>query len=436
MAELKEITITMNNIKDILERFYNNFINQEQGGYFFIGLADYLNYVLETPILSGLVFKVIEKRDEEYEKLESLEKKSFEELESAKTKLLKIIEENKIDTYAIKPIFPFLANINIVEELKMFEKDRKELNYSGHLIGQFNQYLFNIAKGISEQGHKDKLAEFTLSEKEYTEHHNEPQNGVYFGNNIYGNFVFSKTLKFKRKQEEYIENARKSELWSVFDELLKFNRAFTEKRKNRYSFEFLNNETAATNKEVRDNVDITYMIEDLDKINGVKNNNILSDGIYKLNRSEFKNYATRTNTFLLNELVKTENKILENKEEQDKFKIKFNSLVGTLRYGDITHSFHKGRNGDDLRLSLFKKLWEEKRFIKKGVEQIKGKSLQPAFLAVQLNMTSDASTFARNKNVQERFFGIIKGINRILKNKKFPAYIERKGGIQFVINEK
>ncbi|KKS96705.1 MAG: hypothetical protein UV75_C0002G0174 [Candidatus Giovannonibacteria bacterium GW2011_GWA1_43_15] len=117
-------------------------------------------------------------------------------------------------------------------------------------------------------------------------------------------------------------------------------------------------------------------------------------------------------------------------------KIRFDSLNGVIRYGDEVVRFHRGERSNKPRLALFRVLWELKKYIKNGKIKAKGESFPPEALAVRINLISGASDFQRNKPKQEQFFGLIKGINRELRNKKIPAQIERNNGIQLVITEK
>jgi len=117
-------------------------------------------------------------------------------------------------------------------------------------------------------------------------------------------------------------------------------------------------------------------------------------------------------------------------------KTKFDSQNGVLKYGFTLHSFHRGQRGEEKRISFFRLLWNDRRLIKNGVERIPGTPHPPLYFAVQLNITSDAHTFGRNKKARDKLSGMIKGVNKILKRKKFPALIDRKGGIQLVITEK
>lgn len=111
-------------------------------------------------------------------------------------------------------------------------------------------------------------------------------------------------------------------------------------------------------------------------------------------------------------------------------------IDGVLRCGEIVHRFHRGQRGEEKRILFFRLLWDDRRWIKKGAEKSSGTLRTPAYFAVQLNLASDVSAFARNKKIKDRLSGFIKGINKILKQKGFPALIERKGGVQLVVNEK
>jgi hypothetical protein len=122
--------------------------------------------------------------------------------------------------------------------------------------------------------------------------------------------------------------------------------------------------------------------------------------------------------------------------EEVKSKTKFDSPNGVLRHGDIIHSFQRGQRGEKQRILFFRMLWDDRRFIKIGVEKISGTPRTSLYFAVQLHLTTDSETFAQNKKPKNQLFGLIKGINRILVKKNFPVRIERKGSIQLVVTER
>lgn len=114
--------------------------------------------------------------------------------------------------------------------------------------------------------------------------------------------------------------------------------------------------------------------------------------------------------------------------------VEFDSQNGVVRYGIYAHKFH--RNGKDAkRLQLFRNLWEERKQLRKGKEIHKGESFPPEKYAIGLNLTHSVKDFIQDKQTQSELFGLIKGINRNLRDKKIPAYIERENGIQLVITE-
>ena len=85
---------------------------------------------------------------------------------------------------------------------------------------------------------------------------------------------------------------------------------------------------------------------------------------------------------------------------------------------------------------MVKELWGLKKHVKNKKIKAEGKSLPPETLAVRLNMIDGAGDFQRNKQKQDQFYGLIKGINRQSRDKNIPMHIERNNGVQLVITER
>lgn len=109
----------------------------------------------------------------------------------------------------------------------------------------------------------------------------------------------------------------------------------------------------------------------------------------------------------------------------------FDSLNGVLRYGSTFHTFHNRKREDALRLELFKELWGNRKVIEDRTQKEKGLALPPATLALRINLIDSAQKFPPSD--EAAFYSCLKGIQRFLRDKKFPARIERKNGIQLVI---
>lgn len=93
----------MNAIINLLKDQYNLTINQKSDWGFFYSLADYMNYIIENPTLNKIVNSVMNKKQEEYDKLAELEEKSLKELKKSKDKLLKIIKDNNAGAATVSP---------------------------------------------------------------------------------------------------------------------------------------------------------------------------------------------------------------------------------------------------------------------------------------------------------------------------------------------
>jgi len=120
-------------------------------------------------------------------------------------------------------------------------------------------------------------------------------------------------------------------------------------------------------------------------------------------------------------------------EEKVNTKVKFEG--GIVTYGNRRHEFHQGLNlsGDQRRrLELFQNLWDNRKHKKAHKE---GKSLQSGYLAVQLNIVTERSSFDRNKEKSGQFFNLIKGINRSMREKNIPVTIIGRSVIQLIVNE-
>ncbi len=127
---------------------------------------------------------------------------------------------------------------------------------------------------------------------------------------------------------------------------------------------------------------------------------------------------------------------IQNADNSIKGKIDFNSQTGVLRFGDVSHGFQRGKDGDKMKLNLFRKLWENRKYIKSGVEIIKGESKTSEFLACTLGLVPYAKDLERMPSKKEEFTNLIKSINKFSKSKGFPFRVERKNGVQLIISEK
>ena len=283
---------------------------------FFTGLADYIGYILETPALKEIAEKVLQKKHEEYEEINKLEQKSLEELNGAKNILLKIIKDNGMPSDSFKPHWPAVPGYseNLLDELRRFEKG--EISSHNFKSDALEGYLFEIAASISEQGHRELVKQFIVSDDKYREYH-----PIAF-RNIRGNFIFSKTLPRRWEKTQVIEREKGFELWPSFDAFFIFQKAFSEITKNTTFAEAIKmfSEKSRSYLETKEVVDIIFAIEELRIMSEMSlGHHPQSTAIHYLTIDKFRWFATRAHTYLLKELTLKDEKTQDTKSDKLEF---------------------------------------------------------------------------------------------------------------------
>jgi len=399
----------MKNVIENLERFYKSFVDQKKDWPFFTNLSDYLNYISEMPDLQKIVSGIMKKKHIEDNKLEELERNAIGELEFIKGKILKIVKDCKIDPNKIKSLHTIpIPEYNILEDLGRFEDGR--IHISDFRSDALWNYLLDIAIGISEQGHKQKVLEFMVSNKEYADFYNAPDSGLRTAGNPYGNFIFSKTIKQRREQHEFIENAAKFELWGIFNELIKFQTAYNERRKNK-SLGEISREQHAKAKNYMEDMDavyITFMAEGLNEIIKAEENKNNIRSIYTINleKERFINYAEKAHNYLMKELNTKE--IAEDKQPKKEICISIDDGVYKLKGGKkinypisgkrakLINHLKDGKKDGNLLCRLFD--WDLSQ-LSKEIKQINELFKDKLDLKDDLIIHIDTGGYALNKDV-------------------------------------
>jgi len=90
---------------DILERYYNAFINLDNPRDFFIGMAEYLEFLDSVPEFDRITADVVAQRKSLEDKLETLKKVALEKLTEVHDELLAYVSKHKIENEEIKRLF-------------------------------------------------------------------------------------------------------------------------------------------------------------------------------------------------------------------------------------------------------------------------------------------------------------------------------------------
>lgn len=223
---LKEITITMD-ITQNLESIYDGFINHEQPYTFFKGLYEYLDYVFIKPDLKRVFDQQMEERTILIKQIESLEKKTRQELDQAKTKLIALIKETKVDEMSFLRYLTGSTDgkTTLLQEIEAYEN--RTMLRNTFVSDNIEKRLFDITANLLNAGYKKELKEFIESPQEYMTHNRGNGYGLdlCFGGQD-GTLIFSKTLSERRKKEGNFERERMLKSWGSFEILLQFNEAY------------------------------------------------------------------------------------------------------------------------------------------------------------------------------------------------------------------
>lgn len=185
----------MKNVIENLERYYQSFINQEREWDFFLGLADYVKYVLETPETNEILEFVLQKRVDAEKDVKKYEIRVIKEIKQAKEKLFKIIKDKKISYKGLD------------EEIKEYlEYESGHIQSSQSEAENLNDALQDIIRNLFKSGFKDLVKDFAVEYK-----------GI---PNEVGKYTFSKTIDLLFSEKERFDEAMSRELWGDWNYLL------------------------------------------------------------------------------------------------------------------------------------------------------------------------------------------------------------------------
>ena len=293
-------------IAETLKQHYNAFVDQPRLLAFFSGLADYVSFILETPVLKRITDKVMEKKWNQYTELDRLENERLKELGAAKRKLLKIIKDNNIDPNSLSSHFSTFPDDreNLLKRLDDFEQGR--FSISGFKSDNIERYLFDMAANIANLGHKELLKKFIVPGEEYGRYNKDSDSGVEITGNVHGNFVFSRTLPMRRRQESLLKKAGAFDLWGALDPLLKLQWVYSKKTAGAGNQEILNEfiQENARWERGRGSMDVHQMASDLEAIAATPEAQraLLDRDTQCLKIESFRGFVGRIHAHLLKEL--------------------------------------------------------------------------------------------------------------------------------------
>jgi hypothetical protein len=185
----------MKNVIDTLNRYYDSFISQPNDWHFFLGLADYVNFVLETPQTKKIADSIIQKRFDEEALLEKRSKEAIKEINQVKGKLIKKIKDKKISYQGLD---------NLIREYEDYEKGRI-IASSQPMADNLAVSLEDIIDSLYKNGYQDLVKDLVVP------HSQDPK--------IIRRYNYSKTIPLFREQFNKIDKQREIEIWGAWNYL-------------------------------------------------------------------------------------------------------------------------------------------------------------------------------------------------------------------------
>lgn len=180
----------MQNIIENLERHFNSFMDQQNDWGFFLGLSDYVNFIINTPETEKFIFLINAERKAEEKILQKLGEETIKEIELAKEKLLKTIKDNNVSS-------PRLTN-----EIEEYENHKNgKIIGSEPLPSSLGECLNDIILALWENNYKELIKDFIDEKGRITKNDFSEKLGLY------------EELRRKHKERE------KTALWGAWGHL-------------------------------------------------------------------------------------------------------------------------------------------------------------------------------------------------------------------------
>lgn len=275
----------MNTIIENLDRYYDSFIDQENNWTFFVGLADYVKYILEIPKIKSVFDKPKEDKKKELLVLDETEKEAVKELLEVKNKILDYIKKKKINKKKdLKDIL-----------LKLSDLETGRINPDYYKSSRLKAGLQELLKYIAENGDKEWVkSNFPISIRERF---------VAKDNKVVQEFEYDfepSKLSARYAVNSLIKNRKNTELWGVCEHLTEVYKALNHKVDEKLSEDVksLKEEIMAMGKGKNHSTDVYYSAFDYLKEGREKEEKQKDDE----RRENYKLYAIRMHNYLTKEL--------------------------------------------------------------------------------------------------------------------------------------
>ena len=195
---------------EILDRYFKSFIDRSRDWDFFLGLADYVKYAVETPVIAEILKDIVQKRIEAEESLDRYEKEAIKEIEKVKNKLFRRLKQKKISYDSLS---------KLMQKYEDYKKNRKILTPESD-VQTLSGCLKDIIRNLYDNGYKEIIKDLIIEERMPLAPLRESKKTYIRG------FTCFKNLDAYGDEEKFYNKKQDVELWGALDGLISIYHLF------------------------------------------------------------------------------------------------------------------------------------------------------------------------------------------------------------------
>lgn len=260
----------MKNVIDILEKQYNSFINEERDWNFFLGLADYADFVLKTSVFKKAIDNLKKDKSAEIDIVNIAEEEAVAELQEIKKGILVDIKKKKLNPKGLS---------EALLKLKKYEKG--EIDPDCYKSERIERGLRVLDQALCEDKEESDTGKHRLISN------------------------LSNKLTIRRGKSVGFHDKKQTELWGAYEKILLVHSMVHSNKQydNDWSVKHIENEILA--KEMRiiknDGSEMSFSIGGIG-FSQEKFSSSTDRRINEFKRNNYKLYVTRVHNYLLQEL--------------------------------------------------------------------------------------------------------------------------------------
>ncbi|MFA6322135.1 MAG: hypothetical protein WCX71_01510 [Candidatus Buchananbacteria bacterium] len=254
----------MNEI-DLLEKYYQSAISQDNEFNFFLGISDYVSFVNETPVFNQIVKEnIVSQRIKLQNDIKLLHDKAVAEEIEAANRLIKILADNDIKSpetdECLREIDDSINNRVISTQTK---------------AEQLADSVGDIISFLKNSDRSDLLTDFVQFYKD------EPR--------VIKKYVYSATLPIYFEKSKEFEEQKQTSIWGAWNNLALVHLAITQKNEERKKL-------SEDKKSFFDSWNFNMLIGEMDKIRGDKYAQVK---YHFFDKSKYASYLDRFHNYML-----------------------------------------------------------------------------------------------------------------------------------------